>query len=128
MFTGCVPKYKVDTPSVRGQVVDSLTKEPIPNAMVAISIKTDEDGKFFIPKKNSLGIATPMGGIYRIDIIFDITKDGYYPLSCKCDKLVNDAQCNNENIAMTKILTDINISSYRKMKNYKINRYGFSCW
>ncbi len=74
----------------------------------------------------------PMGSIYRINILFDITKDGYYPLSCKCDKLVNDAQCSNENIVMTKILTDTNISSYREIKNYEINRYfssyGLSCW
>ncbi len=92
MFTGCIPRYKAHTPSVSGQVVDSLTKEPIPNAMVASNIRTDEDGKFFIPKKSSLSIALPMGGIYRINILFDITKDEYYPLSRKCDKLVNDAQ------------------------------------
>jgi hypothetical protein len=102
LFTGCVPKIKPIEPEVNGNIIDKQTKKPIEDVIVDESIKTDKYGKFLIPQKKELGIATTMGGLYAIKRVFTLKKKGYTPLTCMCSVLITKASCLDEVIMMSK--------------------------
>ena len=124
-FTGCIPKIKAKFPLVSGQVVDVLTKKPISGVVISSTIKTSEEGKFLIPKESELGIATTMGGIYRIEKTFSLSKEGYIPLVCTCSVLVNSAECRDEIIKMTKVGQEKETPFRLHVKN---RNYGLYCY
>ena len=91
--SGCVPKIQTVEPEIEGKVVDAQTHQPLAGVSVG-SVRTDEQGKFFIEGKKELGIGTTMGGVWRLPaIMLLIEKDGYQSTTYVCEILSTQDGC-----------------------------------
>ena len=106
LFSGCIPKVHTTIPTVEGKIIDAKTNLPIENADIESSdlkIKSDQNGQFTLTGKKELGIGTLMGGLWRIQHIFRISKKGYHSLSCQCDILNTKEGCFNIKVPLKKV-------------------------
>ena len=76
--------------NISGLVIDSITKKPISNVHIIENIKTDLDGKFYIPRLVELSITTVRGTLWGCDRSFTVKKEGYTPQLCVCSMNHND--------------------------------------
>jgi len=119
-ITGCVPKYHTIKPEIEGKVIDKVTKNPLKGVMIG-NIVTNKDGSFVLKGKQKLGIATPMGGIYRIGTLsFKVTHKNYQSMSCSCEGFSNQNGCLDVAIPMK----HRNTIKQQKTTLYKTN---FNC-
>jgi hypothetical protein len=106
LFSGCIPKMQTIIPTVEGQIIDAKTNQPVTYVNIENpkhKVKSDQKGHFILRGEKELGIATVMGGLWRIKHSFFISKKGYYPLSCECDVLNTRSGCYDLTIPLTKV-------------------------
>ena len=101
-LTGCVPKMHTVSPQIEGRVVDVKTGKPLTHVAVGKTY-TNDNGKFIINAKKVMGVATPMGGMWRLPtIVVPVFKKGYIHTACRCSGMSNSIYgCSNVTIALT---------------------------
>jgi hypothetical protein len=102
LLTGCIPKTHTISPTIEGVVLDAKSGQLLANVQVGSQL-TNSKGQFLIERKTELGIATLMGGIWRVPtMIISITKEGYEPSSYACSILSTQKGCFNVLIELQK--------------------------
>jgi hypothetical protein len=87
-------------PEVSGRVIDGATGLPLAGARVA-SVSTDGRGRFLLRGKRTPGIATTMGGVWRLPtVMFRVSKPGYHSLHCRCESLSTQGGCRRVTVAL----------------------------
>ena len=102
LLTGCIPKTHTISPTIEGVVLDAKSNQPLANVQVGSQL-TNSQGEFLIKGETELGIATPMGGIWRLPtVIIRVTKEGYESSSYECSILNTQKGCFNVRIKLQK--------------------------
>ena len=101
LVSGCVPRFNTVEPGVKGTVIDAETRRPIAGALLSGGYRSDAEGRFEIPPRSELGIATVMGGRYPIYRTYSVGKTGYLPRLLYCMTIsVSGACCDPVEIAL----------------------------
>jgi hypothetical protein len=102
----CVPKEKQTLPYVEGKVIDGVTNKALDNVTIISESGektfTSESGIFKLKGSSSITIATPMGGIYKIENYFKVIKENYGEMNCMCEVLNTEKGCYDIEIPLFK--------------------------
>ncbi len=120
-LNGCVPKMHTTLPAIEGKVVDAVTHTPLSGVEVGGEV-TNKNGEFYLDGEKTLGVGTPMGGVWKVPVVYlKVSKEGYHSMSCQCESFSTQDGCLNVEIVLIPLQKKIDKIELQKEET------GFSC-